>query len=88
MTTTTGNKQSISWHKRQEERKKMESIKILEREIKDQQEQEQKLKIEKIKARKLKIKENERLEKLKLKISLKKLMRIKKREGRTKKISG
>ncbi|EFP90125.2 hypothetical protein PGT21_032801 [Puccinia graminis f. sp. tritici] len=84
----TDRKQSTSWLKRQEERKKMEAIKLLEREIREKEEEEKRAKVEKIMARKAKLKEKERLERLSLKLSQKKLLRMKRREGRTKKIAG
>jgi hypothetical protein len=86
MTATKPQKQSTSWLKRQEERKKLEANKKLERDIRDGEEQEKQDKIAKIKQRKLLSKEKERLQQLSIKISQKKLARIKKRQGRTKKI--
>ena len=66
----------------------MEAIRLLEREMREKEEAERTEKIEKIKARKLKLAEKQRIERLALKLSQKKLMRLKKREGRTKKIAG
>ncbi|PLW18092.1 hypothetical protein PCASD_16131 [Puccinia coronata f. sp. avenae] len=78
MTATKPQKQSTSWLKRQEERKKLEANKKLERDIRDREEQEKQDKIAKIKQRKLLLKEKERLQQLSIKISQKKLARIKK----------
>ncbi|KNZ60101.1 uncharacterized protein VP01_160g9 [Puccinia sorghi] len=83
-----GQKESASWHSRQAERKKREAVQQLERTLRTQQEAAREEKLAKIKARKLKLKEKERLASLASKISAKKLLRLRNRQGRSKKIAG
>lgn len=86
--STKSSKQSKSWAKRQIERQKIESVKNLEKQIKLEAETVAEKKKEANRIRKAKIAEKERLEKLSLKLSQKKLARMKKRLGRSKKVSG
>lgn len=65
--------------KRQEQRKKEEAIKLLEREIKSKEQDERDQKVQRIKDRRLKKLEAERLEAFNLKLNQKKSIRLKNR---------
>ncbi|GAA5989345.1 hypothetical protein JCM11641_002769 [Rhodosporidiobolus odoratus] len=75
------------WKEREEQRKKQESIKKLEKEIKADKLAEAERKREITKERKEKEAEKERLQQMAARMSAKKLQRMKKRMGRSKKVA-
>ncbi|WWD20125.1 rRNA-processing protein CGR1 [Kwoniella shandongensis] len=76
------------FEKRMENEKKKEAAKAVERELKEEAETERQRKVTIIKDRRERQAERIRMEEMKAKMSAKKLQRMKKRQGRSKKISG
>ncbi|ORX37924.1 hypothetical protein BD324DRAFT_623845 [Kockovaella imperatae] len=73
---------------RKELESKRQAMKGVEKEMKEEKEAEQERKRTAIKERRERQEEKQRLELVKAKMSAKKLQRMKKRQGRTKKING
>lgn len=85
--TQKSDKSALNWDKRQEARKKDDAVKKLEREMKEEKETEVERKRKITKERKEKAAEKARLEEMATRMSAKKLQRMKKRMGRTKKVN-
>ncbi|CDZ97663.1 Cgr1 [Phaffia rhodozyma] len=79
---------SASWEARQEKRKKDEAIKLLQNQLKEEREAEEERKRTAIKDRRTRLEEKKRLEEMAARMSAKKLQRMKKRLGRSKKVNG
>jgi len=79
---------SKSWEERKRKDTKIVAIKALEKELKDEKLAEIQRKREITKQRKERLEEKQRLEEMKAKMSAKKLARVRRRQGRTKKING
>ncbi|PVG01935.1 hypothetical protein CPB86DRAFT_689759, partial [Serendipita vermifera] len=77
-----------SWDERRRKDTKMAAVKALQKELKDEKLAEIQRKREITKERKEKAEEKKRLEEMKAKMSAKKLARMRRRQGRTKKING
>ncbi|KAL7411420.1 Cgr1 family-domain-containing protein [Mrakia frigida] len=77
-----------SWDARVEKRKKEDAIKLLEKTLKDEKLAEEERKKTITKERKLRVEEKKRLEEMAARMSAKKLQRMKKRLGRSKKVNG
>ncbi|OXC68699.1 rRNA-processing protein CGR1 [Cryptococcus neoformans] len=76
------------FEKRMENEKAQQAAKQLERELKEEKETDRQRKVNIIKERRARKEEKQREEELRAKMSAKKLQRMKKREGRSKKING
>ncbi|WVQ96164.1 hypothetical protein IAU59_003267 [Kwoniella sp. CBS 9459] len=76
------------FEKRRERDRQVEATKTLEKELKDEKEEERQRKATIIKERRERTAERHRMEEMKAKMSAKKLQRMKKRQGRSKKING
>ncbi|AFR95422.1 rRNA-processing protein CGR1 [Cryptococcus neoformans C23] len=76
------------FEKRMEKEKAQQAAKQLERELKEEKETDRQRKVNIIKERRARKEEKQREEELRAKMSAKKLQRMKKREGRSKKING
>ncbi|OCF37114.1 rRNA-processing protein CGR1 [Kwoniella heveanensis CBS 569] len=76
------------FEKRREKDRQTEATKALEKEMKDDKEEERQRKVTIIKERRERTAERHRMEEMKAKMSAKKLQRMKKRQGRSKKING
>ncbi|KAI5835285.1 Cgr1 family-domain-containing protein [Schizophyllum commune] len=76
-----------NWEDRMEKEKKAQAIKKLQAELKEEQEAERKARIDRIKERRAKAEERERIEMEKAKMGARKAARLRRRQGRTKKIN-
>ncbi|WVF68624.1 hypothetical protein IAT40_003394 [Kwoniella sp. CBS 6097] len=76
------------FEKRREKDRQTDATKALEKEMKDDKEEERQRKVTIIKERRERTAERHRMEELSAKMSAKKLQRMKKRQGRSKKING
>ncbi|WVW86710.1 hypothetical protein I302_108764 [Kwoniella bestiolae CBS 10118] len=76
------------FEKRREQDRQKEAMKAVERELKDDKQAEKDRKVTIIKERRERAAEKQRMEDMRAKMSAKKLQRMKKRQGRTKKING
>ncbi|WRT69499.1 uncharacterized protein IL334_006485 [Kwoniella shivajii] len=76
------------YEKRREKDRQQESMKAVEKELKDDKQAEKDRKVTAIKERRERVAERQRMEEMRAKMSAKKLQRMKKRMGRTKKING
>ncbi|WWC73501.1 uncharacterized protein I206_107472 [Kwoniella pini CBS 10737] len=76
------------FEKRREQDKAKAAMKAVEQELKDDKQANHDKKVSIIKERRERAAEKQRMEEMKAKMSAKKLQRMKKRQGRSKKISG
>ncbi|WVR08229.1 rRNA-processing protein CGR1 [Kwoniella sp. DSM 27419] len=76
------------FEKRREKDRQVEAMKTMEKELKDDKEAERQRKVTVIKERRERQAEKQRMEEMRAKMSAKKLQRMKKRQGRSKKING
>ncbi|KIM25469.1 hypothetical protein M408DRAFT_74331 [Serendipita vermifera MAFF 305830] len=79
---------SKSWEDRKRKDTQLTAVKALEKELKDEKAAELARRREVTKERKDRVEEKRRLEEMKAKMSAKKLARVRRRQGRTKKING
>lgn len=77
-----------SWDERMRKKTEAAAVKKLERELKEERQAEIQARVEKIRERRKAKEERERLEFMKAKMSQKKIDRIRRKVGRTKKING
>ncbi|CCA75298.1 hypothetical protein PIIN_09283 [Serendipita indica DSM 11827] len=77
-----------SWQERKRKDTQMAAVKALQKELKDEKLAEIQRRKEITKERKERAEERKRLEEMKAKMSAKKLARMRRRQGRTKKING
>ncbi|KAL1748554.1 hypothetical protein HDZ31DRAFT_60289 [Schizophyllum fasciatum] len=75
------------WEDRMEKDKKAQAIKKLQAELKEEQEAERKARIDRIKERRAKAEEKARIEMEKAKMGARKAARLRRRQGRTKKVN-
>jgi len=78
---------TTSWEARKERETKNAAIKALQKELKDEKAAELQRQRDTIKERREKAEEKKRLEEMKAKMSAKKLARVRKRQGRSKKVN-
>ncbi|TRM66424.1 hypothetical protein BD626DRAFT_487727 [Schizophyllum amplum] len=76
-----------NWEDRMEKEKKAQAIKKLQAELKEEQEAERTARIERIKERRRKAEEKARIEADKAKMGERRAARLRRRQGRTKKIN-
>ncbi|WWC93005.1 uncharacterized protein L201_007969 [Kwoniella dendrophila CBS 6074] len=86
--TYISNSIKTPYEKRREQDKQKEAMKTFEKELKDDKQAEHDRKVAVIKERRERVAEKQRMEEMRAKMSAKKLQRMKKRQGRSKKING